>query len=171
MDNACQAKALVRLRLIDASLLEIMTANNISAMCLAILAVGCRDDYRLRVEIVRNACAIRAVTAGRDSDVVPAGTSAEFERHSDTFSGTAMTFEVTCGTTTKRYTVPGTSCEEGCRLRSEICDVESLIGETAQIDVGTLSVGSADFHYVLRHCEFDTGQRVTSEGPGPIPAD
>jgi hypothetical protein len=132
---------------------------------------ACRDDYRLRVEVIRNACAFKEVTSGRESELIPAGISAEFERHSNSFAGTSMTFEVTCGTTTKRYTIAGTSCEEGCRIRSESCDVESLIGETAQIDVGTSGEGSEDFYYVLRYCEFDTGQRLPSIGPGPIPPD
>ena len=137
----------------------------------ALSCVACRSDYRLRVEVIRNACAFREVTGGRESELIPAGSSGEFERHSDAFAGTAMTFEVTCGTTTKRYTIAGTSCEEDCRIRAETCDVESLIGETAQIDVGTSSLGSEEFYYVLRYCEFDTGQRLPREGPGPIPPD
>jgi hypothetical protein len=143
-----------------------MTATNIAAMCLAILAVGCRDDYRLRVEVGQSGCAFREVTTGRETAVVPAGSAAEFERHGDTFAGTAMTFEVLCGPTPKRYTIAGTSCEEGCRIRSDSCNIDLLVGEIAKVGFST-----GGFYYTTRDCEFSNGVHQLSEGPGAIAPD
>lgn len=138
----------------------------------ALSCVACRNDYRLRVEVLESGCAFREVTAGRESEIFPAGSSADFERHSDTFAGTAITIEVLCGPAPNRYTIPGTSCEAGCRIRSEICDVDSLVGESAQITVGKATLGfGSDFYYSLRYCEYDNGQRLPSEGPGAIAPD
>ena len=142
------------------------------AAAVALSCSACREEYRFRIEVWQSGCAFRDVTAGRESELFPAGSSAEFERHADTFAGTAMTFEVLCGPTPKRYTIAGTSCEEGCRLRSEICDVDALDGETGRFAVGQSNIGfGSDFYYSLRFCEFDNGQRLASDGPGPIPPD
>ncbi|MBP9085514.1 MAG: hypothetical protein KBG15_05315 [Kofleriaceae bacterium] len=111
-------------------------------------------------------CAYREVTAGRDGEVFVAGTTVVFERHSDAFKSTAITIEVMCGADVKRYTIAGTSCEERCILRSNICNVELLRGEVAKVDIGKFGVGVG---YWFQSCEFSNDIQTYSEGPGAIP--
>ncbi len=137
------------------------------AVLVALIATAC-DDYRLRVEVGMSGCEFREVTAGRAGEVFIAGTMAVFERHADTFKGTAITIEVTCGADIKRYTIAGTSCEEKCKIRSNICDIDMLRGEVAKIDIGKFGVGVG---YWFQSCEFSNDTQTVSEGPGAIPPD
>ena len=136
------------------------------AAAVALSCSACREEYRFRIQVWQSGCAFREVTAGRESELFPAGSSAEFERHADTFAGTAMTFEVLCGPTPKRYTIAGTSCEEGCRIRSDSCNIDLLVGEIAKVGFST-----GGFYYTTRDCEFSNGVHQLSEGPGAIAPD
>ena len=136
-----------------------------SLVLFALTTTAC-DDYRLRVEVGMSGCAYREVTAGRDGEVFVAGTTVVFERHSDAFKGTAITIEVICGADVKRYTIPGTACEEECKIRPNICNIDLLRGEFANINIGKYGVG---LDYWGKMCEFSNDIQTFSEGPGAIP--
>lgn len=129
------------------------------------LSAAC-DDYRLRVEVQASGCAFREVTAGRVSEVFEAGNLPIFEHHSDAFSGTAMTFEVICGADIKRFTIVGTYCEEDCKIRPNICDIDLLRGEIARVAISTDGV-----FYAQRICKNTNDIDTASFGPGAIPPD
>lgn len=77
-----------------------------------------------------------------------------------------MTFEVICGADFKRFTIAGTSCEEDCKIRPNICDVELLSGEVARV-----AIDRNGLFYGLRLCEQTNDLFRISIGPGAIPAD
>ena len=137
------------------------------ALLVALIATAC-DDYRLRVEVGMSGCEFREVTAGRAGEVFIAGTMAVFERHADTFKGTAIKIEVTCGADIKLYTITGTACEEECKIRPTICNLDLLHGEFAKINIGTYGVG---LDYWGKSCEFSNDTQTHSDGLGSIPPD
>ncbi len=138
------------------------------SLVLFVALSGACDDYRLRVEVQASGCAFREVTAGRVSEVFAAGTTSNFERHSDAFKGTAITIEVTCGATVTRHTIDATECAEECEIRPNICNVDLLRGEIAKVEIGRN--GSA-FRYIGKLCEFSNDTQLYIEGPGAIPPD
>ena len=136
-----------------------------SLVLLVLVATAC-DDYRLRVEVQASGCAFREVTAGRVSEVFAAGTTSNFERHSDAFKGTAMTFEVVCGADIKRFTIAGTSCEEDCKIRPNICDIDLLRGEVARV-----AISKDGLFFGLQICKNTNDIDTASIGPDAIPPD
>jgi hypothetical protein len=122
------------------------------------LATGCGDDHYLRVEVVSQ-CEFREVTAGRVSESFPAGSTAVFEHHNDSFANIAITLESTCGSIVNRYTVSGRSCEQDSIIRSNIHDVRLLIGEIAELEIRTDTL-----FYGRRDCDFSNGRSVNYQG-------
>jgi hypothetical protein len=105
--------------------------EKLAVVCISVtaaLATGCGDDHYLRVEVVSQ-CEFREVTSGRVSESFPAGSTAVFEHHNDSFANVGITLETTCGSTVNRYTVIGRSCEEDSILRPDMHDVNLLVGE------------------------------------------